>query len=124
MKSMNDLTFYDVPDKWGNTWKITFIKEHYMDGNLAIQMVNLDPDEGYPEEYGDLTVNVEFLADPYRACIDVNNMGDILVEWLVNQSIAIDTGRKMHSGFCNYPVVEFSREWVDALPSFSEVNWG
>lgn len=121
MSSYDDLTFYDMPTTWGDLVSVTFAKNVYMDGNTAIMIYSLDEDGGYLEPYADLTVNVEFLADPYRAAIDTNNLGEAILGWLEGQDIAEPTGGVLHSGFCNYPICEFSQEWLDELPSEDEL---
>lgn len=118
------MEFYEYESRWGTTDQIGFVRASYYDGNRAIlaYIKHLD-DGGWVEPYADVTVNIEFLADPYRAAIDTNNLGEEMVTFLVENGFAQETGRILHSGFCNYPVLEFDREWLDGLDDANDMSY-
>lgn len=118
---MAQLDFYEVPDRRGNMWTITFAKDFYTNGNLCIEMFCQSEDGDYIEDYATLTVNIEYLGLFYRAAVDINNLGDNIVDWLVDEGFAEDTGITLPSGFCEYPVLDFNQDWIDEMPYMSEM---
>lgn len=97
--------------KYGNDHPMTFQLANYADnGTLYVGL--LTNEEGYPEPWQNLTVN---LAESSRceencAYIDVNNNGNEIIHWLEENNLGEVTGRIGFSGFCMYPEFEFNME--------------
>lgn len=118
------MKFYPYNSKWGTVEQIGFAQGTYYDGNRALlAYVKHVDDHGWVEAYADVSVNIEFLADSYRIAIDTNNLGDEMVDFLVENGFAEETGRVLHSGYCNYPVLEFDEEWLDGLEDVNEIPY-
>ena len=101
---------------WGKTNEITFeIHEYANNGNLAIQMICWD--EGFPEPYSMLTVNLDKKCRPNCAFIDINNNGYDIINWLVVNNLGRVTGSIRTSGWCTYPEFEFN---MDELKKYVE----
>jgi hypothetical protein len=99
---MNTLTL----NAWGAEHPITFHLDNYAENNnLYVGMITHY--EGYPEPYGDLTVNLSIKCAENCAFIDTNNCNDRVVEWLITNKLATLTGRVQQSGFCVYPEMKF-----------------
>ena len=109
---MNKLNYH----KWGKDHQITFEIHKYADNdNLAILMISWD--EGYPEHWSTLTVNLDEKCKPTCAFIDTNNNGEDIVKWLVDNKLGHPTGKLGFSGFCVYPEFEFD---MDELKKYME----
>lgn len=86
----------------------TLEPRHYRDGSLAIEIVLAE----YGEPWATATVNLDAytgakLQSATRAYLDVNNCGNELMTFLVDNKIARPTGLWAQSGFCQYPLFEF-----------------
>jgi hypothetical protein len=73
----------------------------YCNNNLAIQLVTWE--EGYPEVWSDLTVNLEDNLESDCAYIDINNNGVEILQWIEDNKLGVPTGKITYSGFCQYP---------------------
>lgn len=102
-KQMNTINW----NAWGTNHPISFRLSNYVDNhNLYVGMVTHE--EGYPEPWSDLTVNLGVKCAENCAFIDINNNSDRIVEWLITNKLAALTGRIQQSGFCVYPEVKFN----------------
>ena len=92
-------------NRWNKNWNITFEISSYRYGSgLAIVMWcdNHEP-------YSNLTVNLEdFPTTKNRAFVDTNNLGEEIVDWIIENDLGELTGRVGVSGYCVYPEVEFN----------------
>ena len=96
---------------WGNEHEITLKENHYADNNnLAIAMYCWE--DGCPEPWSVLTVNLGIKCRPNCAFIDTNNNGEDIVDWLEINRLAKPTGRLAPSGYCLYPEYEFNMREV------------
>ena len=94
---------------WGKEHDVTFTTNEYAEnGNLYVGIVCFD--DGYPEPWSDLTVNLSVKCESNCAFIDTNNNGAGIINWLEDYGIAKSTGRMKQSGFCTYPEVRFDLE--------------
>jgi len=76
------------------------------DNNIYLGFDYYDPELDAIEPYCDATVNIDAL--PYlEACIDTNNNGQKMVDFLVKNGFGEPTGHMVPSGFCVYPVFRF-----------------
>ena len=77
------------------------------DNNIYLGFDHYDPEFDAMVPYCDATVNIEPL--PYlQACIDTNNNGPQMIDFLVANGFGEPTGRMIPSGFCRFPVFQFS----------------
>lgn len=85
----------------------------YYDGNLAIDMLTWE--DGQPEPWSTMTVNLDGLRPLDCAWIDVNNGGNDILAFLIRYGLAIPTGRIQRSGFCQYPEYRFRAERLQEI---------
>lgn len=89
--------------------KVNIIITQYSDnGNLAVCL-----EDEYGSPYATLTVNLEFLPYGYAA-IDVNNCPEA-IEFIESNHLGVNTGRKIKSGYCEYPVYQFFMDTLEKL---------
>ena len=99
-------------EKYGSTHQIQLTVTSYVGGNLAIQMVAWE--DGYPEPWASLTVNLDGKRQKDCAFIDTNGDPDFPV-WLIRNGLAIPTGVLQRSGFCEYPEYRFRADRLQEL---------
>ena len=94
---------------WGTAHQISFRLSNYAENNnLYVGLICYD--DGYPEPWSDLTVNLSVKCAENCAFIDTNNNGKSILEWLVLNELATPTGRTCQSGFCIYPEMKFDMD--------------
>lgn len=97
---------------WGSNHKITLNLDHYAEnGNLYVGLVCWD--EGFPEPWSDLTVNLSVPCRKNCAFIDTNNNGEQIIDWLIENGLGMETGNVRISGWCAYPQFEFDMDAVN-----------
>lgn len=99
--------------KYGKSHPMTFQLANYADnGSLYVGLITNE--EGYPEPWSNLTVNLaeSSRCKPNCAYIDTNNNGDSIILWLEDNGFGEQTGRLAFSGFCIYPEFEFNMEEI------------
>lgn len=94
--------------KYETVYSITLEVATYLEGNLAIQMVNWA--DGYPEPWDTLTVNLDGIRDKDCAFINVNNNGKEILTWIIRYGFAVPTGNWKNSGYCSYPEYRFKED--------------
>ena len=98
----------ELKTHFGTTENVTLTVNTYVDSNsLYVGMTTAD--DGFPEPYGDVTVNLLVPVPSYCAFVDTNNMPE-LEEFLVKNKIAEFTGIEQRSGYCSYPLYLFDAE--------------
>ena len=99
-------------EKWDKTWDIWFeISSYNYGGGLAIEMIC--EEEYGPEPFATLTVNLEdFPTEGNNAFVDINNLSDEIVDWLIANNLGEMTGRIGFSGFCAYPEIAFNLDEI------------
>nr|WP_302549172.1 DUF4313 domain-containing protein [Enterocloster clostridioformis] len=90
---------------YGKVYPITLEIHSYLGGNLAIQMVSWE--EGIPEPWSSLTVNLDGVREKDCAFIDVNDNGEAILAWIIRYGLAVPTGVRKNSGYCSYPEYRF-----------------
>lgn len=96
-------------NKYGADHPISFELATYADnGNLFVGLITHE--EGYPEPWSDLTVNLSVECKPNCAFIDTNNNGVEIVSWLTENKLGKLTGRIKMSGWCVYSEFEFNMD--------------
>lgn len=102
---MKTLTLY----RYGKEHPVTFNLDNYsQNGNLYVGLITHE--EGYPEPWSDLTVNLGVQCKANCAFIDVNNNGMQIIDWLIDNNLGRILAREKVSGFCVYPEFEFNME--------------
>lgn len=103
--------FFDYATSYGETEKVNLELANYADNdNLYVGMNYFDRDLGAMDFYGDVTVNIVQLP-PFMAAIDTNNNdAEKIMSFLTQNGFGEPTGGALPSGFCMYPVFQFSEE--------------
>ena len=99
--------------QFGTTENVTLTVNTYMD-NKSLYVGMTTEEDGFPEPYGNVTVNLLTSVPPYCAFVDTNNMPQ-LEDFLVENGIAEFTGLEQKSGYCNYPLYQFDVEKMREL---------
>ena len=103
----------ELKTHFGTTENVTLTVNTYADNSsLYVGMTTME--DGFPEPYGDVTVNLLAAVPPYCAFVDTNNMPE-LEDFLVKNGIAEFTGMMQPSGYCNYPLYLFDAEKMRGL---------
>lgn len=100
--------------KYGKNHPMTFELNNYMDnGTLYVGLITNE--EGYPEPWQNLTVNLDASrwCKPNCAYIDTNNNGDEIIDWLEKNGLGKATERIAASGWCFYPEFEFDMKALE-----------
>ena len=107
-------------NSYGTEYELSFRKGHYQNNNtLAVQIMSKEASEDWYEPFCMLTVNLpttKSLAEN-RAYVDTNNCPSDLVQLLEEQGVMKRTLITAPSGYCIYPLYEFSQEWLNKLSS-------
>ena len=107
---------YDAYDEVHN---IVLGKTSYRNNNtLAVLMIEVF-DDGAEEDWATLTVNIDdskvFANHESKAFVDINNLQRTIINWLAVNGIAYVTGVIGYSGYCKYPLVEFTKKALDGM---------
>lgn len=97
--------------KYGTNHPMTFELANYAT-NATLYVGLITNEEGYPEPWQNLTVNLaeSSRCKPNCAYIDTNNNGNEIIDWLEENGLGEETGRIAFSGWCMYPEFEFNME--------------
>ena len=115
----------ELKTQFGTTENVTLTVNTYVDNNsLYVGMTTAE--DGFPEPYGDVTVNLLSSVPPYCAFVDTNNMPE-LEDFLVKNGIAEFTGLMQKSGYCSCPLYQFNVEKMrrlcpDGMAAYEQVN--
>lgn len=97
----------------GATEQVTlFVSTYANNKSLFVGMTTME--DGVPEPYCDVTVNLLETLPPYCAFVDTNNMPE-LEDFLVKNGLAEYTGLEQRSGYCTYPLYRFDTERMREL---------
>lgn len=97
---------------YGNTYKIKLQIAEYYNGNIAINMLYYDEDFKAYGPYATLTVNLDDDLPLNHAYIDVNNLGDDIITWVLVNNLADFADKYTCSGWVAYPLFKFDLEEV------------
>ena len=102
---------------YNEEYKARFYKDNYVDnGNLYIGIMTWNKKLETWEFWGDLTVNLgTILTDDKKAFLDTNNCSHELIGILMDKGYIKDAGIARKHGFCTYPLVEFSEEFLNRI---------
>ena len=95
------------------------VRSYFNNGNLVLLLQ--DWNNGEPEPWGDLTVNLGISLDQDCAFVDVNHLGQEILPWLENEGLATPTGCTQQSGFVSYPEPNSTRKSIKAMFPFVTV---
>lgn len=100
--------------QWGDEYKVIFYKDNYVDNNrLYIGCMCEDEEYGGYEPYCDITVNLaQYMPNGNFGFLDTNNGDPNLFNLMSERGWVEDTGIMGTSGFCIYPLVKFSDEFL------------
>ena len=94
-------------NKYGKNHPMTFELASYAENsNLYVGLITNE--EGYPEPWQNLTVNLSVQCAKDCAFIDTNNNGEEIIDWLVKNKLGKPTGKIKVSGWCVYPEFKFN----------------
>ena len=94
-------------NKYGKNHPMTFELNHYCENdNLYVGLITNE--EGYPEPWQNLTVNLSVKCAPDCGFIDTNNNGEEIIDWLIENNLGKPTGKIRASGWCVYPEFKFN----------------
>ena len=100
--------FYD------ETHRARFWKDNYVDnGNLYVGVTYWDEEFEDWMPWGDLTVNLDIPCKSNEAFLDTNNCSPDIIRVLKEKGYIKDVGITRQSGFCTYPLVEFTEEFLN-----------
>ncbi len=100
----------------GETYKARFCRNEYFNENLYVGVTYWDEEFECWMPWGDLTVNLPgFLLEENEAFLDTNNCAPEIIRILKEKGYIKDTGVTRQSGFCTYPLVEFTEEFFNGI---------
>lgn len=104
---------FPLETKTGVTEKVSLKISPYPDnGSLCIKLISWN--EGYPEPFGDLTVNLPGTIPDYYAYIDTDSMPE-LEEFVVTNGLGTFTGFEKKDRYGIYPLYSFNKEILKEL---------
>ena len=111
---MEPITF---KSQWGNEYKIVFRKNNYHNNNrLYVGCMCENEEYGGYELYCDVTVNLaQNMPDGNYGFLDTNNGDPKLFDMMFEKGWIEDIERIGFSGFCTYPLVKFSDEFIKMI---------
>lgn len=112
MSQFKENQMFQFPTFRGHTSTVTVRVNSYLDNKNLYVGLTLHED-GYPEPFGDMSVNIDDLP-PFSAALDTNNL-PYVAEFVVREGLAKPTGINLSSGYCQYPVYQFDPEALRAL---------
>lgn len=112
MSQFKENQMFQFPTFRGHTSTVTVRVNSYLHNKNLYVGLTLHED-GYPEPFGDMSVNIDDLP-PFSAALDTNNLPHV-AEFVEREGLAKPTGINLSSGYCQYPVYQFDPEALRAL---------
>lgn len=104
-----------IINMWNEDHVLQFVKQEYLNGNLAIEVMSEDEEYGGWEPWCSLTVNLPgFMHDKNTAFLDTNNCSEEILDWLFKNKYVVKVEERQ-SGFCRYPLVQFSNAFMETI---------
>lgn len=106
---------------YGTIYNVVLGKANYCsNGTFAVQMYECTPKGKVKGIFADLTRNISdsntYANSTNKQFIDSNNLPANIISWLEENGIANEVnGIYGHSGFCVYPLVEFTQAGLDSM---------
>lgn len=101
-----------IESRFGSRYNIQFRMEYYENGNTAIIMDCFNYCGIYEGVYGKLTVNLGNKLDPEYGFVDINNLGDEILDWIADNELGEDTGIRDKTVFVTYPLYKFNLDKI------------
>ena len=103
----------------GETHNARFWRSEYANnGSLYVGVITYDEEYEEWEPWSDLTVNLSGMCpEENRAFIDTNNCAPEIIRELEKAKLIKNTGITRQSGFCTYPLYEFTKEFFEGMES-------
>lgn len=117
---MNNPKVYEI-NFYGTNYNVVLGKGNYCsNGTVAVLMYECTPKGKIKDVFADLTRNIEdsnvYANKANKQFVDTNNLPASIIGWLEENGIANEVnGICGHSGFCVYPLVEFTQEALDQM---------
>ena len=106
------MTKIDYPTEISDLFTPVQIRyHHYNNGNLCCML--WDVKENIP--FCVVTKNIHDLGSKEKAYVDINNGGEALLYFLIDNKIASSTGSSITQGYCYYPLFEFKLDMADKI---------
>lgn len=102
----------EYTDQYGDNYTLAFERAEYCFGDIAIEVHCKEEGEEWWEPYATLTVNLGLCFDG-QAHLDTNNVKH-LCEFVMERGWAKRIGEGA-SGYCTYPLVEFTDEFLNDI---------
>ncbi len=77
------------------------IQTYHNNGRIFIGLITNE--DGYPEPFGDVTVNIDAPAPDYCGYLDTNNLSNV-ENFIRENDLGEFTGLTGRSGYCEYPL--------------------
>ena len=109
------MKFITFTNQFDEEITVMFEKGTYANnGNLYIGALSVC--DGYLEPYCNITVNLPEFLDDNKAYLDINNANHQLLIKMKKAGLIKYCERNRASGFCSYPLYEFSQKFLDDIP--------
>lgn len=104
-----------ITTRWNEELEFIFQVNRYANGNnLAIEVLSWNEECKFWEPYSTLTINLPGMHnEPREAFIDTNNGDPNIIKALEKLGYIKNTGIVRNSGYCIYPLYEFSKEFLN-----------
>lgn len=86
-----------------------FVASYNSNGNLCLGLEDID-EYGEMSAFGYVTVNTAITMPYLCAAIDTNNMGEGVINFLLENDFGEFTGRAVASGYCEFPIFQFNED--------------
>ena len=110
------MTTYQFNDRWGDTMDACLVRGEYNNGSLAVEMITNS--DGYWEPWATVTVNLGRAMGRF-AFLDTNNFPEG-PKFLEDNGLAVPTGDMAASGYCTYPLYEFTDKFFAECEEYGE----
>lgn len=102
--------------QWGKVYNIIFCKSRYANNKRLYIGCLCEEEYGEYEPYCDVTVNLaQRIPDGNYGFLDTNNADPMLLNLMYAKGWIEDTEMSGFSGFCIYPLVKFTDEFLEMI---------
>lgn len=88
------------------------IQQYANNGRIAVELISFE--DGEPEPFGSLTVNIDAPAPDYCGYLDTNNLSNA-EKFVTENGLGEFTGLTGRSGYCEYPLYLFNADRLREL---------
>ena len=106
------MEYLNLITPYGQTYEVCFEAERYANNhNLALQMYFKD-ENGMLMPFSTLTINLREPHEPNCSFVDTND-NPWAEKFITDNKLGKPTGRKMRSGYCEYPQYQFDLKEIE-----------